>query len=260
VHALGHALFRTGLAVYLVEAVCDVALALVFYVLLRPVNRELALLAAFFGLVSTAVFAVADFFYFTALIFLRNPSYLAGFSPEQLNSLSMYSLKMYAYGGIFMVFYGIASVIRGYLIARSRYLPRTLGILLVIAGVGFILKNAALVLAPAYASDVLLLPMFLAGVSLTAWFLIKGVDSAKWTYSGRRQKRCESFDADRHANHEGMRCLIRSHFKAQHTASRRSELEVIRLTDGHSRSSGARRPLGRWKIAAVLCNWCPKHE
>jgi hypothetical protein len=174
-------LFRTGFGVYLVEAVCDVTLALIFYVLLRPVHRELALLAAFFGLVSTAVFAVAEFFYFTALIFLRSPSYLAGFSPEQLNSLSMYSLKMYAYGGgIFAVFYGIASVLRGYLIARSGYLPKFLGILLIIAGAGFILKNAALVLAPAYASDVLLLPMFLAAVSMTGWFLLKGIDLGKW--------------------------------------------------------------------------------
>jgi hypothetical protein len=50
----------------------------------------------------------------------------------------------------------------------------------VLAGLGFIIKNFALVLAPAYASDVLLLPMFLAVVSLTAWFLVKGVDVPKW--------------------------------------------------------------------------------
>ncbi|PYQ52526.1 MAG: DUF4386 domain-containing protein [Acidobacteria bacterium] len=174
-------LFRLGFAVYLVEAVCDVALALMFYVLLRPVRKDLALLAAFFGLVSTALFAVAELFYYAASLVLGGSAYLKTFSPDQLNTLALLSLKLYGHGaGIFMVFYGIASVLRGYLIYRSGYLPRFLGALLALAGFGFILKNFALVLAPAYASDLLLLPMFLAALSLTVWLLVKGVDVAEW--------------------------------------------------------------------------------
>jgi hypothetical protein len=174
-------LFRMGFAIYLVEAVCDVSLTLILYVLLRPVRRELALLAAFFGLVSTALFGVAELFYFTASLILGGANYLKTFSPDQLNTLALLSLKVYAYGGgIFMVFYGVASVVRGYLIFRSDYLPKILGVLLALAGVGFITKNFALVLVPAYASDGLLLPMFLAGVSLTVWLLVKGVDVPKW--------------------------------------------------------------------------------
>jgi len=174
-------LFRLGFASYLVEAVCDITLALIFYVLLRPVHKNLALLAAFFGLVSTALFAVAELFYFAASPILNGADYLKTFSPDQLNSLALLSLKLYGYcGGIFMLFYGIASLIRGYLIFRSGYLPRVLGVLLMLGGLGFVTKNLALVLTPAYASNVLLLPMFLAGVSLTAWFLMKGVDVPKW--------------------------------------------------------------------------------
>ena len=174
-------LFRLGFAVYLVEAVCDVALALMFYALLRPVRKDLALLAAFFGLVSTALFAVAELFYYAASLVLGGSAYLKTFSPDQLNTLALLSLKLYGHGaGIFMVFYGIASVLRGYLIYRSGYLPRFLGALLALAGFGFILKNFALVLAPAYASDFLLLPMFLAALSLTVWLLVKGVDVAEW--------------------------------------------------------------------------------
>jgi hypothetical protein len=91
------------------------------------------------------------------------------------------SLKMYGLGGgIFMVFYGIATSLRGYLIYRSGYLPKALGVLLALAGVGFIVSNFVLVLAPAYASNFLLLPMFLATVSVTAWLLVKGVDLQKW--------------------------------------------------------------------------------
>lgn len=174
-------LFRLGFASYLVEALCDVALTLILYVLLRPVQKNLALLAAFFGLISTALYAVAELFYFAASIILGSADALKTFSPDQLNALALLSLKVFGTGaGVFMVFYGVTSVLRGYLIFRSGYLPRFLGVLLVLAGLGFITKNFTLVLAPAYASDALLLPMFVAVVSLTVWFLVRGVDVPKW--------------------------------------------------------------------------------
>ncbi len=176
-----NSLFRAGFAGYLVEAVCDISLSLVMYELLKPVRKDLALLAAFFGLVSTAVFAVAELFYFGSSLIVGGAGYLKSFSPDQLNSLGLLSLKMYGLGGgIFMVFYGLATLLRGYLIYRSGYLPKALGALLALAGLGFIASNLVLVLAPAYASDVLLLPMFLAGVSMTVWLLVKGVDVPKW--------------------------------------------------------------------------------
>jgi hypothetical protein len=176
-----NSLFRWGFAGYLIEAVCDIALSLVMYILLKPVRRDLALLAAFFGLVSTAVFAVAELFYFAATFILGGADYLKTFSPDQLNTLGLLSLKFYGYGGgIFMVFYGIASLLRAYLIYRSGYLPKFLGVLLALAGLGFIIKNFALVLAPSYPSDVFLLPMPLVVLSLTLWFLVKGVDVPKW--------------------------------------------------------------------------------
>jgi hypothetical protein len=176
-----NSLFRLGFASYLVEALCDIALALIFYVLLRPVQRNLALLAAFFGIISTALYAVAELFYFAAAIILGNAEALKAFSPDQLNALALLSLKLFGYGGgVFMVFYGVASALRGYLIFRSGYLPRFLGVLLMLAGLGFITKSFTLVLAPAYSSNTLLLPMALAGVSLTVWFLVRGVDVPKW--------------------------------------------------------------------------------
>jgi hypothetical protein len=176
-----NSMFRWGFATYLVEAVCDIALAWIFYVLLRPVHRSLALLTAFFGLVSTAVFAGAELFYFAPTHILGGAEYLKTFSPGQLNTLALFSLKLYGLGGgIFFVFYGVGWVLRGYLIYRSDYLPRFLGVLLVVAGLGFVTKNFLLVLTPAYASDLLLVPMFLGGVLLTVWLLVKGVDVPKW--------------------------------------------------------------------------------
>jgi hypothetical protein len=174
-------MFRLGFGAYLIEAICDIALSLVLYVLLRPVNRNIALLAAFFGLVSTSVFAVGQLFYFGASLPQGGAEYLRSFSADQRNALSMLSIRMYGLtAGIFMAFYGIATGVRGYLVYRSGYLPRTLGVLMILAGVGFIARNFVLVLAPAYVSDVFLVPMFVSALSLTLWMLIKGVDVPKW--------------------------------------------------------------------------------
>lgn len=176
-----NSLFRLGFAAYLVEGACDIALSLVMYVILKPVQRNLALLAAFFGLVSTAVFAVGELFYFGASLPLGGTEHLKSFSTDQLNTLSFLSLRMYGLAaGIFMAFYGIATGLRGYLVYRSGYLPRLLGILMMLAGLGFIARNFVLVLAPAYLSNIFLVPMFVAGLALTLWMLVKGVDVPKW--------------------------------------------------------------------------------
>src|SRR5215211_2276395 len=88
-------LLRLSFAGYLAEAVCDITIAWVFYLLLAPIHRNLALLSAFFGLVSTATFAGTELFYFAPTFILGGAGYLKTFSPEQLNSLAMLSLKFY---------------------------------------------------------------------------------------------------------------------------------------------------------------------
>jgi hypothetical protein len=175
------ALFRLGFAGYLLEAFCDCALALVLYVLLKPVHRNLALLSAFFGLLSTALFAVCEMFFFCAPFLIRNPVFAQSFSREQLDALLYFFVRVYAAGaGLFMIFYGSASLIRGYLIYRSNYLPRFIGVLFGLMGVAFIVKNLTLVLAPAYSPDFLLVLAPPTVVVLTIWFLTKGVDVDKW--------------------------------------------------------------------------------
>jgi hypothetical protein len=170
-----------GFASYFVEAVCDVALALILYVLLRPVRSEVALLGAFFRLVSTAVFAVAELFLFAALPVLGGADYLKTFSPDQLSTIAFLLVRVYGYGvGLAMVFYGVGSILFGYLMFQSGYLPKVLGVLLALGGLGFLTRSFALVLAPAYASSALLLPTALAGLALTVWLLVRGVDLRKW--------------------------------------------------------------------------------
>jgi hypothetical protein len=174
-------LYRLGFATFLIESLCDITLAAILYALLKPVNKELSLLAAFFGLVGTALFAFAEAFYFAPLLIMGGADYLKTFAPDQLNALVLLSMKFYGYVGmIFTAYYGMSWIVRAYLIWKSGYLPKFLGILMAIGGVGFVVKNFALILAPAYASDVFLMLMFPGGVVMTGWLLVKGVDVAKW--------------------------------------------------------------------------------
>jgi Domain of unknown function (DUF4386) len=174
-------LFRLGFAAYLVEAFSDLVLAWLFYVLLRPVHRDLALLSALFGLVSMSLFAVTKMFYFSAPMFLEESRYVTGFSPEQHEALAKLFLSLYGgLSGLFMLFYGTAWIIRGYLTFKSGYLPRFLAVLMVAAGLGFFAKNITKILTPAYSSDILLAPMFLNVLVLAIWMLVRGVDRDKW--------------------------------------------------------------------------------
>jgi Domain of unknown function (DUF4386) len=107
-------------------------------------------------------------------------------SPQAKAALTYLCLTIYGYGfGIFAMFYGTAAVVRGYLILRSGYLPRGLDAILILGGASFIAKNFLVVLAPQYDLLYVIVPMFLAMVSLTLWPLIKGVDrarcNARWT-------------------------------------------------------------------------------
>ena len=170
-------LFRLTFASYLVEGICDVALIVFFYVLLKPVDRNLALLSAFFGIVSMVTFAVAQSSFYSASVILRESGGMTAFTIEQRQALALLATRIAGtIAWLFVCMYGIATMLRGYLIMRSRYLPRILGILFMVGGAGFFLRSATYLLAPAYSSPVLLMPMALAGIPMTAWLLTRGVD------------------------------------------------------------------------------------
>jgi hypothetical protein len=171
-------LFRLTFASYLVEGICDVALIVFFYVLLKPVDRNLALLSAFFGIVSMVTFAVAQSSFFAASVILRESGGMTAFTIDQRNALALLATRIAGtIAWLFLCMYGIATILRGYLISRSRYLPKVLGILFMIGGTGFVLRSATFLLAPAYSSPLLLLPMGLAGIPMTIWLLARGVDT-----------------------------------------------------------------------------------
>lgn len=174
-------MFRLGFASYLIEASCDIALALGFFVLLEPVSRRLALLSAFFGLVGTAIYAVAEVFCLGAASLASGASWLQGFASGQSDTLAFMWLKLYQYGAVVsLLFYGLATVLRGYLMVRSTFLPAWVGVLMLLGGLAFAARTFAFVLAPAFPSASLTLMMAPAGLALIIVLLSRGVDVARW--------------------------------------------------------------------------------
>jgi len=107
--------------------VCAVALTLILYVLLRPVNKNLALLAVFFNIVEFPIEATSKLCLFAALFLSGNADYLKALEPHQLHALVNISLKLHDYGfGIDLVFFGFACLVYGSLLFRSGYFPRRL--------------------------------------------------------------------------------------------------------------------------------------
>jgi hypothetical protein len=178
-------LWRAGIAGDLVMHVCDVGLMLVFYVLLRPVNRNLAMLAVLFNLIQTAVLVANKLNLAVPLFLLADATYLKAFTPEQLQALSYVAIRTHDYGFAFgLIFFGFECVVVGYLIINSGYLPKTLGVLMQVAGVCYVINSFAVLLYPPIGSKLfpfILLPPFVAELSLALWLLVKGVDAAKWS-------------------------------------------------------------------------------
>ncbi|GLC24709.1 DUF4386 domain-containing protein [Roseisolibacter agri] len=179
-------LFRWGFAGFLVESLCDATLTMAFWVLVRPVHRNLAMLMVVLRIISTCGFAAAQVFHFGALTTLRTAPSLAALPPGQAEALAYLLLRIGGFGGaLFSTFYGVANVLFGGLLYRSRLVPRAFGVAMVITGVAFALRTFLLILAPRYASVLLLATAPLAIIPLIAWLLVKGVDEEAWRRAER---------------------------------------------------------------------------
>jgi len=185
-------LWRFGIAGELVLLISAVALTLIFFVLLRPVSRDLALLAVFFNLVTVSVEAVAALNLVAALFPLGSAGYLSAFQPEQLHAMASMAVRSHGHGfGVALIFFGCECVVLGYLIFKSGYLPKTIGVLMQIAGACYLVNSFALLIAPGIAGrlfPVILIPAFVGEASLCLWLLVRGVNAEAWR---RKAGTCE---------------------------------------------------------------------
>ena len=177
-------LWRAGIAGDLLMHVFDVPVIVILYLLLRPVSTGFALLATLINLVQTAVLASNKLTLLLPLFLLDDPGYLKAFSPDQLQVLSYLAIKAHGYGfGIGLIFFGFACLVRGWLIFRSGYFPRPLGVLMFVAGLSYLANSFALLLAPSIAASIfpgVLIPAFVGELSFCLWLIVKGVNMEQW--------------------------------------------------------------------------------
>ncbi len=176
-------LYRMAFAADSVMALCDVALAILLFGLLRPVHPLLALMAAVFRLVQSAIIGGNLMNHHAALLILNGAGGSSGLSAEQLDGMALLAMQMHRHGyDLGLLFFGLNSLITGWLILRAPFLPSAIGALVAAAGVVYLAGSyvrflfPALVetVAPAYA-----LPL-IAELSFCLWLLIRGVNVAAW--------------------------------------------------------------------------------
>jgi Domain of unknown function (DUF4386) len=177
-------LWRLSVAADLIVVLSAVPLLWIEYLLLRPVSRQLVLLAVLFNLVSLAVEAISKLFLLLVTPTLGSADYLKGFDPQQLQILANLALSSHDIAfNIALIFFGFTCLLNGYLIYKSGYLPKLIGILMQIAGLSYLAACFAALFAPALADRItpaILLPPLIGESSFCLWLLIKGVNVAQW--------------------------------------------------------------------------------
>jgi hypothetical protein len=172
-------LFQLGFAVYLVEMACQIVMTALFYELFKPAGRSVSLLAAFLGLAGCVIKTFSRVFFIVPLFVLGGAHYLSVFSAEQLQALALLFLNVNDHGAaIALVFFGFYALLTGYLIIRSTFLPRILGALSVLGGLGwlsFLYPPLGYRLFPYIAAFGLL-----GAASLLLWLLVFGVNEQRW--------------------------------------------------------------------------------
>jgi hypothetical protein len=171
-------LFRVGFVADALMLLSDVAIAVLFYVLLKPVSAMMALMAAAFRLIQAAVLGVNLLNYYAALLVLGGTAEAAAFEPGQQQALASLFLDLHSHGyDLGLLFFGCSSVILGLLVVRSPRFPAILGYGLVAAGavyltgsfIRFALPQFVAIFAPVYGVSLV------AELSFCLWLLVRGV-------------------------------------------------------------------------------------
>jgi len=177
-------LFQLGFAIYLIEMACQIAMTALFYDLLKPAGSSVSLIAAFLGFAGCVIKTFSRLFFIAPLFVLGGAHYLSAFSAEQLQALALLFLKLNEHGAaIALVFFGFYALLTGYLMIRSTFLPRILGMLSVLGGLGwltFLYQPLGYRLFPYIAAFGLL-----GAASLVLWLLVFGVNEPRWKEQAR---------------------------------------------------------------------------
>ena len=176
-------LFLFYLVADLINFVCGLPCVLIIYFLFKRINKFLLQLALIFVIIQTAIIAVNLLNQISPLLILSNNAYLKTFQPNQLAALSQLSLNIQGVGyAIGLVFFGFYCLLVGYVIFKSKMVPKFLGILYIISGIGYIINSFIMLLSKGFANPIFVyvaIPIFIGELSFCLWLFIKGVDNSK---------------------------------------------------------------------------------
>lgn len=172
-------LFRFGFMSDLIAHTCYFLLALVLYSLLKPVNHDVALLFMLIVAIGVAIMCLNMLNQFAVLMLIGDADYLAGFTSEQLDGLILLFLDLHKYGYLIaQIFYGGWLLPLGYVVYKSGFFPKILGVLLMVASVGYVLDFFTVFMFPDFQADatgIMLAPAVIAEFAFCGWLLIRGV-------------------------------------------------------------------------------------
>jgi len=173
-------LFRLGMVSNLLVHIASIFVVLALYQLLKPVNKNMASLMVIFVLVGVPIVLLNEIFQLAVLRLLSGADYLTAFTTDQLQALALLFLNLHEQGlNIAQIFWGLWLFPLGYLVFKSGFLPRILGILLIIGGFGYLVQSFAVFLAPGWNVNIIFITSW-GEMLLLLWLLIKGVDVEKW--------------------------------------------------------------------------------
>lgn len=170
--------FQIGVTGDLVSIVFFLLTAWALYTLLKPVNKDLALLFLLLNLSGTAVYSINLLNQFAAVLLLSGADFLKVFQTDQMQALAMFFLNLHRNGyWIAQIFFGAWLLPLGYLVYKSGFLPKILGVVMMVHFVGWTMTSLQFFLFPDFtAITYITYPLgFISEFGLTLWLLIKGV-------------------------------------------------------------------------------------
>jgi hypothetical protein len=197
-----HGVFRLGIVALIIVALLDVLVAMGLYIVLKAGNASLALLATFFRMVYAGIFGAAIFNLAVASQLIEGTGNLAAFQPDEISTQIMVALDTFRAGwAIGLIFFGLHLVILGYVVFRSGFMPKIIGVLLIIASFGYLVDSFAQILMPNYSEFETLflilvaIPGIIGELSLMGWLLLRGarlpeiqIDAGQAGLAGMEQK------------------------------------------------------------------------
>ncbi|MEQ9825450.1 MAG: DUF4386 domain-containing protein [Puniceicoccaceae bacterium] len=176
-------IWRLGITGDVLMHALDIPVMIILYLLLKQVHQPLALVSVAFNLAQTAVLVANKLLMLVPLVLMNHSEYVAAFDMNQIHAQVMLLADLHNYGfGLGLIFFGCACIGYGLLVFKSRYFPRFLGVLMMVAGASYLTNSLTLLIAPSFSGVVfpILLLSFIGELTFALWLVFKGIHLDQW--------------------------------------------------------------------------------